>query len=39
MHDLGYDIDPFMQDWVSEWADWDDNSRPWPEPYSSQTDE
>ena len=35
MHDLGYDIDPFMQDWVSEWADWDVE----PEPYSSQTDE
>ena len=26
MHDLGYDIDPFMQEWVRNWANWDDNS-------------
>ena len=29
MSDLGYDMEPFMQDWVSEWANWDDNARPW----------
>ena len=30
MQDLGYEMDTFMQDWVKEWANWDDNSRPWP---------
>ena len=39
MSDLGYEMEPFMEDWVSEWANWDDNARPWPEPYQqSKTD-
>jgi len=34
MSDLGYDIEAFMESWVQEWADWDDQ-RPWPEPMST----
>lgn len=30
MTDLGFDALPFMETWVKEWAEWDDN-RPWPD--------
>ena len=30
MNDLGFDAQPFMETWVEQWADWDDQ-RPWPE--------
>ena len=31
MRDLGYELEPFMESWVLEWATWDDESRPWPD--------
>ena len=34
MKNLGYDIEPFMEPWVVEWAKWDNETRPWPEPIS-----
>ena len=34
MSDLGFDALPFMETWVKEWAEWDDN-RPWPETVKS----
>ena len=32
MSDLGYELEPFMEPWVVEWAEWDNETRPWPEP-------
>ena len=32
MRDLGYELEPFMEPWVVEWAEWDNETRPWPEP-------
>jgi hypothetical protein len=29
---LGYELEPFMEPWVVEWAEWDNETRPWPEP-------
>ena len=34
MKDLGYDLQPFMEPWVLEWANWDNEQRPWPLPMS-----
>ena len=31
MSDLGYELEPFMEPWVVEWAEWDNETRPWPD--------
>ena len=37
MEELGFEGRVFMEPWVSEWADWDDQ-RPWPEPRNLATE-
>ena len=32
MRDLGNKLEPFMEPWVVEWSEWDNETRPWPEP-------
>ena len=32
MSDLDYELEPFVEPWVVEWARWDNETRPWPEP-------
>ena len=32
MQDLGYELEPFMEPWVRDWAEWDNEIRPWPKP-------
>ena len=34
MKGLGYDLEPFMEPWVLDWANWDNEERPWPLPMS-----
>ncbi len=32
LRELGYKLEPFMEPWVIQWAEWDNETRPWPEP-------
>jgi acyl-CoA thioesterase FadM len=32
MKGLGFDVKPFMEPWVAEWINWDDETHQWPNP-------